>query len=268
MRTRLSHRLGDVPGQYSHAGDIILFEAIRATWSNASCNPTATHIRFSPDTPLNAPCGRSPMLIPFATPVPYFTILETANACLADVRTFNFYPGMLFRSRDKWWPDTGTRPTAHEGIDICYYTDSYGREQSFSPRIAIPVMASGQTFAVCRDFLGHSVFIDHGVDDFHRFLSVYAHIVLHRQVHIGQTVRTGDVVGTVADTTGRKNRMPVHVHISLMRIPRTVPHDRMDWTYICSSDQIDLIDPLSMLDCDQVAVHSGNPWKGQKQVTS
>lgn len=221
---------------------------------------------FSPNTPLNAPCGRSPMRIPIAAPVPYFTTLETVNQCLAGVRNFNFYPGMLFGSRDKWWPDTGLRPTAHEGIDICYYTDAAGREQSFPPRIAVPVMASGRIFAICRDFLGHSVFIDHGVDDFHRFLSVYAHIVLHRQVIIGRKVRTGDAVGTVADTTGRKNRMPAHVHISLMRIPQTVPHDRLDWKYICSSDEVELIDPLSLLVCDHVAIHSGNPWKGREQA--
>jgi hypothetical protein len=208
------------------------------------------------------------MSIPFAAPVPYFALLETVNQSLAGVRNFNFYPGMLFGSRDKWWPDTGLRPTAHEGIDICYYTDGAGRDQRFSPRIAVPVMASGRTFAVCRDFLGHSVCIDHGVDNFHRFLSVYAHIVLHRQVSIGQTVQAGDVVGTVADTTGRKNRMPAHVHLSLMRIPQTMQGDMLDWKYICSSDQVELVDPLSMLDCDQVAIHSGNPWKGREQATS
>jgi len=221
-----------------------------------------------PNNPLNALCGRSPMPIPFATPVPYFTILEAANQCLAGVRTFNFYPGMLFGSRDKWWPDTGMRPTAHEGIDICYYTDGAGRDRGFSPRIAIPIMASGRTFAVCRDFLGHSVFIDHGVHDSHRFLSVYAHIVPHRQVIIGRTIQAGDVVGTVADTTGRKNRMPAHVHISLMRIPQTMAGDMLDWKYICSPGQVELIDPLSLLECDHVAIHLGNPWKQQEEAAS
>ncbi|MBM9531751.1 M23 family metallopeptidase [Desulfoprunum benzoelyticum] len=207
------------------------------------------------------------MRIPFTTPVPYFTLLEAVNEGLAGVKNFDFYPGMLFGSRAKWWPDTGTRPTAHEGIDICYYTDGAGREQKFSPRIAIPAMASGQTFAVCRDFLGHSVFIDHGGNDSHRFLSVYAHIVLHRHVHIGRSVGPGDVVGTVADTTGRKNRMPAHLHISLMRIPQSVPGDMLDWKYICSSDEVELIDPLSMLNCHHIALHSENPGKEREQTT-
>lgn len=253
--------------QYFHAGSIILFEAIRPTWSNAiGSTTTQRQTRLFPDTPLNARCGRSLMHIPLATPVPYFALLEAVNECLAGVRNFNFYPGMLFASRDKWWPDSGLRPTAHEGIDICYYTDGAGRERSFSPRIAIPAMAPGRIFAVCRDFLGQSVFINHEMDDSQRFLSVYAHIVLHRQVYIGRTVQAGEVVGTVADTAGRKNRMPAHVHLSLMRIPQTMPHDMLDWKFICSSDQVELIDPLSMLDCDYVAIHSNNPWKEREQA--
>ena len=215
---------------------------------------------------MQRPCGRPLMHIPFVPPVPYFALLEAVNECLAGSRSFNFYPGMLFGSRDKWWPDSGIRPTAHEGIDICYFTDATGREQNLSPRIAIPVMAPGQVFAFCRDFLGQSVFIDHGIDDGHRFLSVYAHIVLHRQVYIGRTVQSGEIVGTVADTTGRKNRMPAHVHLSLMRIPQTMQGDMLDWKYICSSDQVELVDPLSMLDCHHVAIHSKNPWKERDQA--
>lgn len=208
------------------------------------------------------------MPIPFATPVPYLKILATANPCLAGAATFHFYPGMLFGSREKWWPDSGIRPTAHEGIDICFYTDAAGSEQRFSPRIAIPAMAPGRIFAVCRDFLGQSVFIDHGIDDGHRFLSVYAHIVLQRPMVPGQEVRVGEVVGTVADTAGRKNKMPAHVHLTLMRIPPAVPPDGLDWSYICSSDQVELIDPLTLLDRDRVAIHPENPWKGQDKATS
>ena len=58
------------------------------------------------------------MSIPFNSPSPCFRLLEAVNECLAGVKYFNFYPGVLFRSRDKWWPDSGMRPTMHEGMDF------------------------------------------------------------------------------------------------------------------------------------------------------
>lgn len=205
---------------------------------------------------------------PFNSPLPFFTLLEAANECLAGLKNFNFYPGMLFRSRDKWWPDSGIRPTRHEGIDICYYTDSAGKEQKFTPRISIPLMASGTIFAICHDFLGQSLFIDHGVYGSLRFLSVYAHIVQHRHLRIGLKVQAGEVVGVVADTAGRKNRMPAHLHISLMKIPQTVSFEVLDWNYICNSANVELVDPLSMMRCEAVKIHTKNPWQGNEQATS
>lgn len=199
---------------------------------------------------------------------PYFSLLEATNDCLSRVKYFNFYPGMLFGSRTKWWPDSGLRPTMHEGIDICYYTDSAGKERKFTPQTNIPVMASGRIFAICRDFLGRSLFVDHGVYDSMRFLSVYAHIALPRNPIIGQMIQAGDIVGVVADTTGRKNRMPAHVHITLMRLPQTVPADTLDWNYICSSKDIELIDPLSAIHCQAVRTCTENPWKEKEQSTS
>ena len=203
---------------------------------------------------------------PFNSLIPYFSLLEEANECLAGVKYFNFYPGMLFRSLDKWWPDSGLRSTNHEGLDICYYTDSLGKEQKFTPQISIPAMASGRIFASCHDFLGQSLFIDHGVFGSLRFLSVYAHIVQHRHIMVGQKVKVADVVGVIADTTGRKNRMPAHVHLSLMRIPESVSFDMLDWNYICNSDEVELVDPVLMFRCERVRIQTKNPWKEKVQL--
>jgi hypothetical protein len=121
------------------------------------------------------------------------------------------------------------------------------------------VIAQGRVFAFCQDFLGHSVFLDHGVSGSLRFLSVYAHVVPLRHAVMGQRMQTGDVVGTIADTTGRKNRMPAHVHISLMKVPQTVTAGMLDWDFICNSQQAALIDPLSMINCEAVNLKMGKP---------
>ena len=205
---------------------------------------------------------------------PYFQHIEAANRSLCGIREFCFYPGMLFGSREKWWPDSGTRPTSHEGLDICYYTDSCGKEQKFTPETEIPVMAPGRVFAFCQDFLGHSVFLDHGTHGTHgthgslRFLSVYDHIVPLPQLTVGQDMQPGDVVGRIADTTGRKNRMPAHVHISLLKVPQTVRAGMLDWDFICNSEKVLLIDPLSMIHCEAVNFRMGKSFKDQELTQS
>lgn len=192
---------------------------------------------------------------------PYLDYLGAANPFLSGVTSFCFYPGMLYRSEDKWWPDSGIRATLHEGVDICYYLDSTGVEQQITPSTKIPVVEQGELFCFCRDFLGHSVFVDHGISGPSRFLSVYAHIVPFRHLVAGQKVGPGDVVGKVVDTAGRKNRMPAHVHISLMRIPRSVSAQLLDWNFICISNQVELIDPMSMIDCRKVKNRTKNLWQ-------
>lgn len=197
---------------------------------------------------------------------PYFQFIEFANESLCRIRGFCFYPGMLFGSREKWWPDTGTRPTSHEGVDICYYTDGSGEEQKFTSETKVPVMADGRIFAFCQDFLGQSVFLDHGVNGSMRFLSVYAHIVPLRHLVAGQKMKPGDVVGKVADTMGLKNRMVAHVHISLMKVPLTVPAGILDWDFICNSEQVLLIDPLTMINCEAAKFFVGKP-SGDQELT-
>lgn len=177
---------------------------------------------------------------------------------------FCFYPGMLFGSREKWWPDAGIRPTSHEGVDICYYTDGSGREQKFTLETKIPVMAHGRVFAFCQDFLGQSVFLDHGVEGSLRFLSVYAHILPIHHLAVGQKMQPGDVVGEVADTTGRKNRMPAHVHLSLMKVPQSVTAGVLNWDFICKSEQVLLINPLTMINCEATSFLVGKPLTDQE----
>ncbi len=176
---------------------------------------------------------------------PYFRYLEECNEFGAgDVEAWLFYPGMLFGSRDKWWPDAGSRPTPHEGLDICYFTEGLGGDRQFDAGINVPVMAAGTVIAVCDDFLGRSVFLEHLSDG---MISVYAHIIPLKTLRPGYTLSEGQVIGRVADTAGRKNRMPAHLHLTVMRIPVGLPSEQLNWNFICRSGRVTLFDPLTMM---------------------
>lgn len=178
---------------------------------------------------------------------PYFQYIESCNdlACNG-VEKWIFYPGMTFNNRKKWWPDKGQRPTAHEGLDICYFRDRSGSTLQFDPAIRVPVMTSGTILGICKDFLGRSVFLRHDGDG---LVSVYAHIIPLMHTTVGSVVSAGDIIGTVADTTGRKNKMPPHVHVTIMEIPKKLFGEYLDWNFICNSGMVTLFDPLSLMIC-------------------
>jgi murein DD-endopeptidase MepM/ murein hydrolase activator NlpD len=185
----------------------------------------------------------------------YFQYLEDCNDLGAGgVQAWLFYPGMLFGSREKWWPDTGVRPTAHEGLDICYFTDGSGRGLQLDSGSKVPVMSAGTVIAICEDFLGRSVFLEHKRDG---LISVYAHIVPLRTVGPGYMAGAGEVIGSVADTAGRKNRMPAHLHVTIMNLPPDPSAVHFDWKFICRSGRVTLFDPLEIIACPSYRILPG-----------
>ena len=182
---------------------------------------------------------------------PYLQYIEECNSFVIGETEYYLYPGMEFGSREKWWPDSGLRPTRHEGIDLCYYEVETGKECAFSPKTLVPVMASGRIVAICRDFLGYSLFLDHEYEQRLRFCSIYAHIIPFDLLAVGKRLSAGQTIGTVADTTGRKNRMPAHLHLSLMRVDKHIAPENFDWNLMHGS-QVDLLDPLKMVASERI----------------
>lgn len=198
---------------------------------------------------------------------PYCHYIEDSNPSLGDISCYLFYPGMEFCSKEKWWPDTGVRPTPHEGIDFCYYCRPDGSEGAFTSLTNVPVMADGAVFATCSDFLGQSVFVDHHCATGGRFLSIYAHIVPKSKIIQGYQVKAGEVIGNVADTSGRKNRMPAHVHLSCMQLDKKIAPDECDWGMIHSRRQ-SLIDPLPLISGKKIHFRHTNHWKEKEGISS
>ena len=191
----------------------------------------------------------------------YLDAIEKQNNCFAGMKRLYLYPGMEFRSEIKWWPDKGMRRTPHEGVDICYYVNSTGAECRVTPELRVPVMATGRILAISKDYLGETVFLDHEHNQPSRFLSIYAHITPRPHLKTGDKICAGDVIGTVADTTGKKNRIPAHLHISLMIAARTVPAEKFDWHMISFPEDAELIDPLTMLYNEKIEFQLKNHWK-------
>lgn len=156
------------------------------------------------------------------------------------------------------------RPTNHEGIDICYYTDGNGKKQQLAPQTKIPVMAGGRVFSLCPDFLGHTVYLDHEISGSCRLLSVYAHILPDSHIHPGRRLEKAEVIGMIADTAGRKNRMAAHLHLSILTIPYEITATMLNWQFICNSSQINLIDPMTMIECDMVKIYQKNKAKEEE----
>lgn len=193
----------------------------------------------------------------------YCQMLVECNPSLRELTDFCLYPGMEFQSPLKWWPDSGFRPTLHEGIDFCYYRTSSGDEEKFSPEIVVPVMTFGKIMAICPDYLGHTIFFDHLHETDRRYLSIYAHLIPQQGLKVGQFLREGELVGHVADTTGRRNRMPTHLHLSILQIDSQLSAEMLSWALICNSDRGQLIDPLTVIDDRKITFHKHNHWKEQ-----
>lgn len=191
----------------------------------------------------------------------YLDILQRANPVLGAISTFVLYPGMEFGSREKWWPDRGIRPTPHEGIDFCYYTNSEGLENSVTSSFRVPVLSDGRILMICKDYLGYTVFLEHMCQDSLRFLSIYAHLIPNREISRGDRLHAGEVIGCVADTTGRRNRMPAHLHLSFIQVKTSIPAEQYDWDLICYSQRKQLVDPMIFLEDGIFKYKERNHWK-------
>jgi len=122
-------------------------------------------------------------------------------------------------------------------------------------------MADGQIFAMCKDYLGYTLFLDHGYEQPRRFLSIYAHMTPYAHLETGDLLSAGQVIGGIADTTGRKNRMPAHLHLSFMDADRDIPPEKFDWDLICYGENADLINPMDRIITEKIEFRQKNHWK-------
>jgi len=163
---------------------------------------------------------------------------------------WGFFPGMLFNSTDKWWGDLGKRDKPHEGLDLCLYKDRKGTILRLGEKAKIPVIYDGTVVGIVDDFLGKSVIIEHLFSDCgsNRLCSIYGHTIPEDHLHVGNPVREGDVIATLADSTRSKTNIFPHLHISLGWTSKETSYDRLDWKNIGAPNTLTLLDPLQVID--------------------
>jgi len=178
----------------------------------------------------------------------YANMLLQNNLMEKDFIEFVFYKGMLFNEISKWWGPGGFRPTAHEGIDLLYYTDFSGTIKKFPAGTKVPSVGCGRVAAVINDILGQSIFLEH---DFMkgdlRLYSAYAHIEPDGKIHAGRKIDRGEIIARIIGFSEKKHTLLPHLHLSLAWIPPGLFPDRISWKIMGDRETVELIDPLPML---------------------
>lgn len=137
-------------------------------------------------------------------------------------------PGMGFAEPEKWWHDRGTRPTRHEGLDLCGFRKKADGEQQLGAGTLVPPLYGGRLVNIIDDFLGRTVIVDHGFSNpagqsLHGF---YAHLLPAAGLHSGAVLSEAAGLGTIAPA----NKLcPAHLHISTVWIAPNFPVERLTW---------------------------------------
>ena len=160
-----------------------------------------------------------------------------------------FLPGMLFNAVNKWWGDKLKRDRNHEGLDLCLYRGSKNKIFHLSERTKIPVIYDGVIVKVTDDFLGKSLIIKHTLsdDDKHGFYTIYGHTKPSHDVHVGRTVKEGDIIGTLAESRKKKIDISPHLHISIGWTSKIIPYDDLEWKTMSDSNTMTMMDPIHII---------------------
>jgi len=162
-----------------------------------------------------------------------------------------FYPAMLFGSCYKWWGEMGNRDKPHEGLDLYFYRTKKGHIHYLDRKTKVPVIFKGQVMKVDDDFLGESLFVshDHYDNDGSQLYTIYGHIKPCGRICLGERLREGDIIGTIADTRNSAGAVPPHLHVSVAWVPKSVRSQELGWEIIGSHTEITLLDPLRVIEC-------------------
>ena len=161
-----------------------------------------------------------------------------------------FHPGMLFGAREKWWGDRGSRPSPHEGLDLCLYTDEPGRTFGLDESTRIPVMFEGKIVKVERDFLGQSVYVGHSIDDGdgRRLWTMYGHTKPADRIKPGKRVRQGEIIASLTERKKTTGPQP-HLHLTMAWVSPERAFRELNWETLHDPEIAVLIDPLHAMDC-------------------
>ncbi len=162
-----------------------------------------------------------------------------------------FYRGMLFGAREKWWGDRGARPSTHEGIDLCFYTDKHGQAKGLGESTRIPAMFDGEVTKIEKDYLGQSVYVGHAIDDGHgrRLWTMYGHMKPADHIKPGERVRQGEIIASLTETRKKTTGPRPHLHLTMAWVSPERALRELNWETLHDPEIAILLDPLHAMDC-------------------
>ncbi|MDT8380344.1 MAG: hypothetical protein RQ739_15785 [Desulfotignum sp.] len=178
----------------------------------------------------------------------YLAAVSSANSLGHDTEWL-FYPGMLPDSRLKWWGNFGSRPAAHEGIDICFYrAGGSGLIRSLPAGARVPAWSSGTVINMCGDFLGTSLVmeLETVLSQRTRILEIYSHLTVGDAMTPGTRIHTGQIIARITDTRAKGSVLPPHLHLSCIEVPAHIPADKLDWSLFARREKVNVLHPVFM----------------------
>ena len=158
-----------------------------------------------------------------------------------------FCPGMLFNAERKWWGDRGERSSDHEGLDLFLYRNNAGQILRLDEKTEIPAIYDGTVVRVINDFLGRSIFMEHGLQGNSRLITAFGHTAPLKGIEAGSRVKEGDIIATIAKIIDPKAKIAPHLHITAGWISGDLEYETLDWETISNSEKIRLIDPVDII---------------------
>ncbi len=139
----------------------------------------------------------------------------------------------------------------HEGLDLCLYRTEEGDIHYVEENTKIPLLFKGQVVKIVGDFLGESVFIRHSIydSDGSQLYTIYGHIKHDVNIHPGDKLSEGEIIGVIADKRKGGEVIPQHLHISVAWITNTVHQHELGWQMMGDPTIAVLLDPLSVIEC-------------------
>ncbi|MFH0977063.1 MAG: M23 family metallopeptidase [Spirochaetota bacterium] len=189
----------------------------------------------------------------------YLTQVNSLPA--AEVKEWNFAPGMLYGSIEKWW-DKGNRDNHHEGVDVCLYRDKSDNIFRLKEKTLIPAIYDGIIAGIIDDYLGKSIIIEHDLNGVSgSFCTILAHVIPKSGLVKGSFVKQGEAVSEIAGTGKLRTKILPHLHISLGRATKGFPYCELDWDIIRDPKRFILHDPVSLLDAGYRVIDGSNRKK-------
>lgn len=161
-----------------------------------------------------------------------------------------FFPGMLFKSRVKWWGDMGGRQTPHEGLDLGFFLGRSGRVVPIPHRAVVPVMFQGEILPFGEDdFFGVTLYVKHPeMKGSGKVLcTIYGHVTPLPGIYPGRIVLAGDSIASVSDFGKPKSGITAHLHLSVAWMAESSAMENLTWKKLNDPSQVRLMDPMAFL---------------------